>query len=93
MIFVMKEGFTVIDRLAIPSEFEAVGQVEMFTDLINNVCVSLPHIFLGQLSAGSHVNGNVSLARIDAKNKLLKNKRKMSHAHHRLYQSFLQLQH
>jgi len=53
----MKEGFTVIDRLAIPSEFEAVGQVEILVDKVCN-----------QLGVNEEFYGNVLIAVTEAVN-------------------------
>mgnify|MGYP000985800130 CR=1 FL=1 len=46
----MREGFTVIDKISIPSDFDAVGQVEL---LIDKVC--------NQLGVNEDYYGNVFL--------------------------------
>lgn len=53
----MKEGFTIIDRLSIPSDFEAVSQVEMLVDRVCN-----------QLGVNEDFYGNVLIAVTEAVN-------------------------
>jgi len=53
----MKEGFTIIDTLSIPSDFEAVSQVEMLVDRVCN-----------QLGVNEDFYGNVLIAVTEAVN-------------------------
>lgn len=53
----MREGFTIIDSLVIPSDFEAVGQVEMLVDKVCN-----------QLGVNEDFYGNVLIAVTEAVN-------------------------
>lgn len=53
----MREGFTIIERLAIPSDFEAVGQVEVLVDKVCN-----------QLGVNEDFYGNVLIAVTEAVN-------------------------
>lgn len=53
----MKEGFTIIDTLSIPSDFEAVAQVEMLVDRVCN-----------QLGVNEDFYGNVLIAVTEAVN-------------------------
>jgi serine/threonine-protein kinase RsbW len=53
----MREGFTIIDSLAIPSDFEAVGQVEILVDKVCN-----------QLGVNEDFYGNVLIAVTEAVN-------------------------
>ena len=65
----MKEGFTIIESLAIPSDFEAVGQVEM---LVDKVC--------GLLGVNDDFYGNVLIAVTEAVNNAIEhgNKKELS---------------
>jgi serine/threonine-protein kinase RsbW len=63
----MKEGFTVIDRLAIPSEFEAVGQVEILVDKVCNT-----------LGVNEEFYGNVLIAVTEAVNNAIEHGNKFS---------------
>lgn len=53
----MREGFTIIDSLAIPSDYEAVAQVEV---LVDKVC--------GELGVNEDNYGNVLIAVTEAVN-------------------------
>lgn len=53
----MREGFTIIDKLAIPSDFEAVGKVEVLVDKVCN-----------QLGVNEDFYGNVLIAVTEAVN-------------------------
>ncbi len=53
----MKEGFTIIDTLSIPSDFESVSQVEMLVDRVCN-----------QLGVNEDFYGNVLIAVTEAVN-------------------------
>ena len=53
----MREGFTIINKLAIPSDFEALGQVEM---LVDSVC--------NELGVNEEFYGNVLIAVTEAVN-------------------------
>jgi len=53
----MKDGFTIIDSLSIPSDFEAVSQVEI---LVDNVC--------NKLGVNEDYYGNVLIAVTEAVN-------------------------
>lgn len=53
----MREGFTIIDSLSIPSDFEAVSQVE---NLVDNVC--------NRLGVNEDFYGNVLIAVTEAVN-------------------------
>jgi serine/threonine-protein kinase RsbW len=63
----MKEGFTVIDRLTIPSVFEAVGQVEMLVDKVCNA-----------LGVNEDYYGNVLIAVTEAVNNAIEHGNKFS---------------
>ena len=63
----MKEGFTVIDRLTIPSVFEAVGQVEMLVDKVCNA-----------LGINEDYYGNVLIAVTEAVNNAIEHGNKFS---------------
>jgi serine/threonine-protein kinase RsbW len=53
----MKEGFTIIDTLSIPSDFESVAQVEMLVDRVCN-----------QIGVNEDFYGNVLIAVTEAVN-------------------------
>lgn len=53
----MREGFTIIDSLAIPSDFDSVGQVEILVDKVCN-----------QLGVNEDFYGNVLIAVTEAVN-------------------------
>ncbi|MFO0494185.1 MAG: ATP-binding protein [Flavobacteriia bacterium] len=65
----MREGFTIINKLAIPSDFEALGQVEM---LVDSVC--------NELGVNEEFYGNVLIAVTEAVNNAIEHGNLQNHA-------------
>lgn len=65
----MREGFTIIDSLSIPSDFEAVSQVE---NLVDNVC--------NKLGVNEDFYGNVLIAVTEAVNNAIDHGNKRDHS-------------
>jgi serine/threonine-protein kinase RsbW len=65
----MREGFTIINKLAIPSDFEALGQVEM---LVDSVC--------NELGVNEEFYGNVLIAVTEAVNNAIEHGNDQDHS-------------
>jgi len=65
----MREGFTIINKLAIPSDFEALGQVEM---LVDSVC--------NELGVNEEFYGNVLIAVTEAVNNAIEHGNDQNHS-------------
>lgn len=65
----MREGFTIINKLAIPSDFEALGQVEM---LVDSVC--------NELGVNEDFYGNVLIAVTEAVNNAIEHGNVQDHS-------------
>ena len=65
----MREGFTIINTLAIPSDFEALGQVEM---LVDSVC--------NELGVNEEFYGNVLIAVTEAVNNAIEHGNDQDHS-------------
>lgn len=65
----MREGFTIINKLAIPSDFEALGQVEM---LVDSVC--------NELGVNEEFYGNVLIAVTEAVNNAIEHGNVQDHS-------------
>jgi serine/threonine-protein kinase RsbW len=65
----MREGFIIINKLAIPSDFEALGQVEM---LVDSVC--------NELGVNEEFYGNVLIAVTEAVNNAIEHGNDQDHS-------------